>query len=249
MTKFCANLTWLFAELDMMDRFGAAKDAGFDAVEILSPYDLPAQDILRELTRHDLPMALIACPPPNYTGGAPGFAAVAESQGRFQQDFKRTLRFAGALRAQCILIEPGDASGDAAQDALIENLRWAADQAPKQTLTIQPRNTADAPGCFLNDFHKAAEIIRTVDRPNLRLQFDAYHAARIHGDIIAIWQDCHELVAHVQVAQLPHRTEPVDGKIAYSAFFERIAADGYDGWIAAEYGPSGTTMGSLDWMR
>ncbi|MDP5361432.1 MAG: hydroxypyruvate isomerase, partial [Paracoccaceae bacterium] len=92
MPKFCANLTWLFTELPFLERFEAAKEAGFDGVEVLFPYDVNAQDIVNARARHDLQMVLINCPPPNYTGGAQGFAAVPGVEDRFQKDFMRALR-------------------------------------------------------------------------------------------------------------------------------------------------------------
>jgi hydroxypyruvate isomerase len=123
MPKFCANLTWLFTELPFLERFEAAKEAGFDAVEILSPYDVNAQDIVKQLAKHDLGMVLINCPPPNYTGGEQGFAAVPGLEARFRTDFKRALRYAQTLGAQHLHIMSGVAEGAAAKAAFIENLR------------------------------------------------------------------------------------------------------------------------------
>lgn len=180
MTRFCANLTMLFTELPFMERFDAARTAGFDAVEVLFPYDVAVPDMVDMLVRNDLPLALINCPPPNYTGDARGFAAVAES--RFRQDFKREARYAKTLGAQHLHIMAGVAEGPDAKATFIENLRWAATEAPDQSLTIEPINQDDMPGYFLSDFDLAAEVIAAVDAPNLRLQFDAYHAQKITGD-------------------------------------------------------------------
>ncbi len=232
-----------------MERFAVAKDAGFDAVEILFPYDANAQDIVDQLVRHDLSMALINCPPPNYTGGDQGWAAVPGLEDRFQRDFKRALRYAKTLNAQHLHIMAGEAVGDAARAIFVENLRWAARTAPKQMLTIEPINPVDMPGYFLNDFQLAREVLEAVDAPNLRLQFDAYHAARIHGDVPALWAEMGEYVAHVQVAQTPDRSEPDQGEIDYPAFFAMLDAGGYDGWISGEYKPKGETAAGLSWVQ
>ena len=168
-----------------MERFAAARAAGFDAVEVLFPYDVAVPDILKALARNDLPLALINCPPPNYTGGARGFAAVAGS--RFRQDFKRSVRYAAALGAQHLHIMAGVAKGPDAKATFIENLRWAAADAPDQSLTIEPINQDDMPGYFLSDFDLAAEVIAAIDAPNLRLQFDVYHAQKINGDVLGTW--------------------------------------------------------------
>lgn len=248
MPKFCANLTWLFNELPVIERFAAAAEAGFEAVEILSPYDTNAQDIVNELARNELKMALINCPPPNYTGGEPGYAAVPGLEDRFRRDFKRSLRYAKTLGAQHLHIMAGNMEGDEAKAVYIDNLRWAAAEAPKQSLTIEPISEASKLGYFLNDFNLARDVIETVDAPNLRLEFDAFHAAHITDDVMGTWAAMRDLAVHVQVAQTPGRSEPDQGEIDYPAFFAQLDDDGYQGWVSGEYKPATTTMAGLDWM-
>lgn len=248
MPKFCANLTWLFTELPFLERFAAAKVAGFDAVEVLFPYDVNAQEIVNELVRHELKMVLINCPPPNYTGGAQGFAAMPGLQARFRTDFKRALRYAQTLGAQHLHIMSGVSEGPEAKATFIENLRWAAAEAPKQSLTIEPINTDTMPGYFLSDFALGHEIVTQIDAPNLRLQFDTYHAAKITGDVMGTWEDMRPITAHVQVAQMPDRSEPDQGEIDYPAFFADLDAQGYQGWVSGEYKPRGTTQEGVGWI-
>ncbi|MDE0983723.1 MAG: TIM barrel protein [Yoonia sp.] len=246
MPRFCANLTMLFAELPFMERFDAARAAGFDAVEVLFPYDVAVPDMLKVLARNDLPLALINCPPPNYTGGERGFAAVAGS--RFRQDFKRSVRYAAALGAQHLHIMAGVAEGPDAKATFIENLRWAAAEAPDQSLTIEPINQDDMPGYFLSDFDLAAEVIAAIDAPNLRLQFDAYHAQKITGDVLGTWARVRDITVHVQVAQTPDRTAPDQSDIDFAAFFAALDTDGYGGWVSGEYTPAARTNQSLGWI-
>ncbi|MEM9785906.1 MAG: TIM barrel protein [Pseudomonadota bacterium] len=248
MPKYCANLTWLFTELPFLDRFGAAKEAGFDGVEVLFPYDVNAQDIVNQLSRHELHMALINCPPPNYTGGDQGFAAVPGLEERFQRDFRRAVRYARTLGAQHLHIMAGVAEGAAAKDVFIKNLRWAVAEAPEQSLTIEPINNDTMPGYFLNDFDLAREIVETIDARNLRLQFDTYHAAKITGDMLGTWEKLRDITVHVQVSQMPDRGEPDQGAIDYPAFFAQLDAQGYDGWVAGEYKPRSTTETGLGWL-
>lgn len=247
MPQFCANLTWLFTELPFLERFRAAKEAGFDAVEVLSPYDFNAQDIVNELTQHELHMALINCPPPNYTGGPQGFAAQPDMTDRFRTDFMRALRYAQTLGAQHLHIMSGVASGEAAKAAFVDNLRWAAAAAPAQSLTIEPINNDTLPGYYMNDFDLGREIVETVGADNLRLQFDAYHAAKITGDVMGTWAAMRDITTHVQVAQTPDRGEPDKGEIDYPAFFAQLDAEGYTGWISGEYKPRTETIGGLGW--
>ncbi|MCG3266925.1 hydroxypyruvate isomerase family protein [Yoonia sp. I 8.24] len=248
MPKYCANLTWLFAELPFMQRFGAAKDAGFDGVEVQFPYDVNAQDIVNQLARYDLKMVSINCPPPNYTGGEPGWAAVPALQSRFQRDFMRAARYAKTLGAQHLHIMAGVADGPEAEAAYIENLAWAAAQVPKQSLLIEPINQGDMPGYFMRDYDLAAKVIAAVGAPNLRLLFDAYHAAKITGDVLATWKRMCPITAHVQVAQTPDRSEPDASDINYPAFFDQLSADGYHGWVCGEYQPRGETAAGCQWL-
>ena len=249
MVKYCANLSTLFPEHPFLERFGAARSAGFDAVEILFPYDHPVPDMLDMLGRNELSLAMITCPPPNYTGGERGFAAVPGRQARFQQDFRRTHRYAKALGAKHIHIMAGAASGPDALSTFLENLRWAAAMAPEQSLTIEPMCAASVPDYFLHDCIQAVEIIKEVGAPNLGLQFDTCHAYQIHGNLDGIWSLVRRHVTHVQFAQSPGRTSPdVPGDIDFVAFAKRLKKDGYKGWVAGEYAPDGLTKSGLAWM-
>lgn len=247
MPKFAANLTFLFKEFPCLERIAEARAAGFEAVEILFPYDEAASEIARRMAEAGLDMALINTPPPNWAGGDRGFAAIPNGEARFQKDFTRAMRFATLLRAQHVHIMAGKARGFVARDTFVRNLRWACDQAPEQSLTIEPINPVDMPGYFLADFEEAAAIIAEVDRPNLGLQFDAYHAQIITGDAIETYKTYADLVRHIQIASLPGRNEPDRGEIDYPAFFELLDESGYKGWVSGEYMPRGRTAEGLNW--
>ena len=182
MPKFAANISLLFSELPYLDRFRAAAAAGFEAVEILYPYETAAKETQRALMSNGLELLLINAPPPNYTGGVPGYAAIPGGEGRFQHDIRRSLRYAELLRPAMIHVMAGYEKGAEAQQVYIRNLQWAADWAPQQQFTIEPLNSSDQPGYFLDDYNLAIEVLEAVDRPNVGLQFDAYHAQMIHGD-------------------------------------------------------------------
>jgi len=251
MPKFCANLSMLFGEMPLMDRPLAAAVAGFEAVEILFPYDENAAELGTALARAKMPLALINCPPPNYadTNGPRGFAAVAAEKARFQQAFRRTLRYAGALGAQHIHIMAGVASGADAKAVFIENLKWATQLAPKQSLTIEPINSDDMAGYFLDSFELAIEVLDAVGARNLGLQFDAYHAARMGLDVMATWKAVQAYVVHVQVGGVPDRDEPIGGAFEYPAFFKALDQAKYKGWVSGEYRPRARTEDGLDWIK
>ncbi len=250
MPRFCANLTMLFTEYPLLERPLAAAMAGFEAVEVLFPYAENAAELGTALARAKMPLALINCPPPNYADpdGPRGFAAVVGEETRFQQAFRRTLRYAGALGAQHLHIMSGVAEGPEARAVFVENLKWAATFAPKQSLTIEPINSGDMAGYFLNDFDLAMEMLEEVDAPNLHLQFDAYHAAKITGDVLGTWEKVRSKVVHVQIGGVPDRHEPTGGDFDYPAFFKLLDKQKYKGWVSGEYNPAGRTEENLSWI-
>ncbi|ARJ70233.1 hydroxypyruvate isomerase family protein [Paracoccus contaminans] len=248
MARFAANLTFLFTELPMLERFAAARRAGFAGVEVLFPYDLAAAELAAATQAAGLEFVLMNTPPPNWAGGPRGFAAVPGGEERFRHDFERALRLAGALRPRHIHVMAGKAEGAAAHRTLVANLRWAAARAPQASLLIEPINQGDMPGYFLSSFDLAAAVIDEVGATNVGLQFDAYHAQIITGDAAAAWEACSPRVRHIQIAGVPGRHEPRGGDIDYADFFRRVDASGYGGWVSAEYIPRTTTQAGLRWL-
>ena len=243
MPHLCANISLLFAERPFLDRVAAARAAGFEGVEAQFPYEDPAPRLLERLDAAGLPLVLINCPPPNYAGGARGWAAVPGGEDRFRNDFRRAVRLAATLGVRHLHVMAGEAEGEDARRAFVGNLRWAAGAAPQQRLTVEPLNPADAPGCFLGSFDLAAEILDEVALPTLGLQFDAHHARAIEGDAHAAWARHGHRASHVQVAGRG-RHEPDD-----PSFLERLDREGYAGWVGAEYVPRGRTEDGLGWMK
>ncbi|WP_298915855.1 TIM barrel protein [uncultured Roseobacter sp.] len=250
MFKIAANLSHLWPELPYLDRFEAAAEAGFEGVEVLFPYDMPAKDTQRALLRSGLPMVLMNAPPPNYTGGPRGFAAVPEAQDRFRFDLRRALRYCDALHVPMLHIMTGAAEGQHAREVLIENLSWAVQNIPEGlTLTLEPLNAIDMPGYFLGDYDLAADILQEIDAPNLGLQFDTYHAQTIHGDCLAVFDAHKDIIRHIQIGDAPGRCVPGTGEIDFARFFEVLKDSGYDRWVSAEYTPTLQTEDSLGWMQ
>ncbi len=247
--KAAANLSHLWPELPYLDRFDAAADAGFKGVEVLFPYDIPAKETKRALMRGGLEMILINAPPPNYTGGARGFAAVTGDEARFAHDMRRAGRYAQALRVPMLHVMSGVAEGNAAKATMIANLKDATQSAHEGLmLTLEPLCPQSQPEYFLNDYALAAEIIAAVDAPNLRLQFDSYHAQMIHGDAVEVFQKYRDLIVHVQIGDTHARGAPGSGDGDFAALFTEMRASGYRGWVSGEYTPGPSTKDTLGWM-
>ena len=247
--KACANLGTMFADLPMDERFGAARSAGFQGVEIPFPYDHPVPTILDRLAQNDLSFVMLTCPPPNYTGAERGFAAVPGQEARFRTDFKRTCRYAKALGCQHIHVMAGAVRGPDARACFLANLRWALAEAPQQSLTIEPMCQEDVPGYYLNDIGKAADIVREIGNPQLGLQFDVHHVHQIHGDVAAQWAAVADLVTHIQLSQSPMRAAPDQrGDVDIAGFLKVVKSSGYRGWISGEYLAAPTDKGHLFWV-
>jgi 2-dehydrotetronate isomerase len=246
MPRFAANLTLLFNEVPMLDRPGWAQRCGFDGVEVLFPYDHPVADWSRALG--EVKLAMINTPPGDWASGERGHAAVPDETRRFRDGFLRAVDYATALGASRIHVMSGVARGPVAEAVFLENLSWAAAQSPEHTLTLEPLNPDDMPGYFLNDFDVAARLVDDLGAVNVGLQFDLWHAARLHGDPIAVWKRHRGSINHVQIAGFPMRAEPGGGGVDLAGLLKDIDASGYGGWVAAEYRPAKSTVAGLGWL-
>ncbi len=248
MPFFAANLSLLWTEIPFLDRFDAAAEAGFTGVEVLFPYDTPVQETVAALRKNDLHFVLLNAPPPNYTGGDRGYAAIPGLEKRFEHDLRRAVRYAAALKAETLHIMAGAAEGDGAKQTFLKNLRHAVDVIPESLkLTIEPLNPKAMPTYFLNSFDQAAEIIDAVGSDKLGLQYDTYHAQEITGDALATFKAHQDLIRHIQIGDSPGRTPPGTGTINFEAFFAAVEASGYSGWISAEYTSDIRTEETLQW--
>ncbi|MBP9182859.1 MAG: TIM barrel protein [Fuscovulum sp.] len=246
MPRFAANLTLLFTEVPMLDRPDWARRTGFDGVEVLFPYDHPMAEWERALA--GMPVALINAPPGDWASGDRGFAARPGYETAFRDSFLRAADYATRLGAARVHVMAGVAKGPQAEATYVENLAWAAAQAPDLGLCLEPLNPEDMPGYFLNDYDQAARILDDLAHPRIGLQFDLWHAARLHGDATAVWQAHRDRVAHVQIAGFPARNEPGGGGFSLPALCD--AVDALPGvWIAAEYRPARGTAQGLGWLQ
>jgi hydroxypyruvate isomerase len=176
------TLRFYLPNFPFLDRFAAAKQAGFSGVEMLFPFAYAPEAITEQLKLHDLTLVLHNTPAPDWDAGDRGLAALPGQETAFRREFARCLRYAEQLQPEHIHIMAGLSAGPDARRTFIKNLRWAAAQSPHQSFTIEPINSHDMPGYFLNDFDLALDILEEVGADNLGLQFDVYHAQRITGD-------------------------------------------------------------------
>ncbi len=252
MPRFAANLSFLFTELPFLDRFAAAADAGFAAVECLFPYDHPPEAIARRLEQCALTAALFNIPAGDWTRGERGFAALPDRVGDLQAAVRQALVYADvtAVRRLHLLAGLADPASPVHRDAYRRAVVWTAEQvAPRGiTLTLEPINSRDIPGYFLNDFTLALQLIDEMALPNVRLQFDIYHRQLLHGDVTMALRSLLPVVGHIQIAGVPGRHEPDAGELNYPFLFAELDRLGYDGFVGCEYRPRGSTRDGLGWF-
>jgi len=254
MPRFAANLAYLFTERPLIERFGAAAAAGFSAVELQLPYDHSPAAVRAELDRHGLLMLGINTALGQPAAGGSGVAAVPGHESEFAMLFKQALDYVtviGGCQIHCLAGKVAPELRPAAEKTLIKNLSGTADAAAEKNITIllEPINPRDRPDYFLTRAEHAADLIAKVERPNVRIQFDFYHAQIVGGDLITRFAKHLPLVGHVQIAAVPSRHEPDEGEVNYPEIFTMLDRIGYGGWIGCEYRPRGKTEDGLVWVR
>lgn len=253
MTRLSANVSTLFTHLPFLERFQAASAAGFDAVECQFPYEFAPEQFAQHIRHAGLTCVLINAPP-----GAAGERGIASLPGRereFQASIETAMRHAQACGARRVHVMAGllptGAERNLHLEVYISNIARAADLfAPLGIeVMIEPINTRDVPGYFLDGTAMAQQCIERAGRANIRLQFDVYHMQIMQGDLLRSIERLLPLIGHIQIADNPGRHEPGTGEISFERLLPAIDALGYEGHIGCEYNPAGDTLAGLGWAR
>ncbi len=255
MPKFAANLTMLFNETPFLERFKAAADAGFTAVEFLFPYDFRKEEVAAALKDNGLVLALHNLPAGDWAAGERGVACHPDRVQEFRDGVEKAIDYASALncpQVNCLAgVLPKGVSADAARGVLVENLRYAAEKlaAAKIGLLLEPVNSRDIPGFFVDRPSFGFALLDAAGATNLKLQYDIYHAQVMEGDLANTMTREFARIGHIQLADNPGRNEPGTGEINFPFLFQRLDELGYAGWIGCEYKPKTTTTEGLSWVR
>ena len=255
MPKFAANLTMMFNEVPFIDRFEAAAKAGFKAVEFLFPYEHTPAEVAAKLRANALENVLFNMPPGDWGAGERGLASLPGREEEFRAGVAKALTYAKALgtprvHAMAGLLPQG-ADRARHRATFIDNLKYAAAATAELgiTLLIEPINTRDIPGYFLNTQADAHALREEVGAPNLKVQMDIYHVQIVEGDIAMKLRKYLPHVGHIQIAGVPERNEPDTGEINYPYLFRLMDDLGYDDWVGCEYRPADGTVNGLGWMK
>jgi hydroxypyruvate isomerase len=254
MPKFAANLTMLFNELDFLDRFDAARNSGFKAVEYLFPYAYDRKLLAEKLASNGLTQVLHNLPAGDWAAGERGIACLPDRVTEFRDGVGKAIEYAKALgctQLNCLagVVRPG-ADLQRVYSTFVDNLRFAASALGAEgiRLLIEPINTRDIPGFYLCHSQQAIDLISDVGGGNIFLQYDIYHMQVMEGDLVPTIERNLPRIAHIQIADTPGRNEPGTGEINYPFVLDRLDAMGYRGWIGCEYKPKAGTVQGLGWF-
>jgi hydroxypyruvate isomerase len=250
--RLAANLSTLFPELDFLDRFGAARAAGFRYVEYQFPYAYPAQELARRARAAGVQVVLHNLPAGDMARGERGIACLPGREQEFREGVERAIEYAGAVgcpRLNCLAgLAPQDARHFA---ALAENVRHAARRLGEVgiELVLEPINTRSVPGFFLTHSRQAIDVLNAAGEGNARLQYDLFHMQIMEGDLARTLERLLARIGHIQIADVPDRHEPGTGEINFAFLLAHLDAIGYSGWVGCEYNPSGDTLEGLKWAK
>lgn len=255
MPHFSANLSLLFREYPLIERFAAARQAGFDAVEIQFPYELTIEQIHQQLDEHDLDLVLINVPAGDLMMGGDGLACVPKKEQDFRMAVMEALTYADALGVGRVNVlagrQPDNSDLLHCLHTLAHNLRYAAEsfQSIGVITTFEAINTFDMPRFLIKSVVDMQEMLEAVDHPTLKMQFDCYHMARMGEDLATALRENIRQIGHIQFADSPNRNQPHTGQLDYPPLFTLLDELKYSGYCGAEYHPTGHTLDSLAWFQ
>jgi hydroxypyruvate isomerase len=255
MPRFAANLSMMYTEVPFLDRFSAAAQDGFDAVEYLFPYEHTPDDIASRLKAHGLTQALFNLPPGDWASGERGMACIPGREVEFAASVDQALVYAQATGCQRLHamagLKPTGVTEAEQRATYVANLKAAAAQlAPHGiTLVIEPINPRDMPNFYLSHQQQAHDLCAEVGAPNLQVQMDFYHCQIVEGDLSMRLKRHFTGVGHVQIAGVPDRHEPDGGEVNFPHLFDLLDELGYTGFVGCEYRPRAGTSEGLGWLR
>ena len=252
MPKLAANLSMLFTELDFLDRFAAARAAGFRHVEYQFPYAFSASDIAAAAREADVSVVLHNLPAGDATKGERGIAALPGREAEFRDGVEHAVAYASAVRCPRLNCLAGLAPVDDVHfGTLVANVRYAArrlDEVGIQ-LMIEAINTRSVPGFFLNGSRQAIDVLNAAGEGNAFLQYDLFHMQIMEGDLACTMERLLPRIGHIQIADVPDRHEPGTGEINFEFLLAHLDRIGYSGWVGCEYNPRGDTLAGLTWAK
>jgi hydroxypyruvate isomerase len=249
--KLSVMLWTVFRDLPFEQRLERVAEAGYGAVELVNEFgQWQAADFSRAASRRrSLGMTFDA------TAGLSSGIADPNQRGKFLDKLKEMLPMMEKLECRSLIVLSGDTvpglSREAQHESCIEGLQRAADLAAphRVTLLLENIDPEENPKYYLTSSREGFEIVRKLNRPNVRFLYDLYHEQIAEGNLLETLEKNSSWLGLVHVADVPGRHQPGTGEINYSNIFRKLAQLHYAGYIAMEFLPQGDPVPELAGAR
>lgn len=252
--RVAVNLNMFHPELPLLQRYKAAATAGFRLVEVSLPYSEKAEVLKSTADSLGLAHSLINAPPGDWSRGFRGLAALPTCKAEFRESIDTAVHYAKTLNCDKVHVMAGiPAKGESdSHKVFLENVAFAAEKLSQASIMclIEPINHYTVPGYFLSSYEQAKNVIDEVKSPNLKIQYDVFHAQQICGQISATIKKYKDLIGYIQVAQVPSRDEPhTAGEIDYKYVFGELKTANPNWTIGLEHNFHEANGAPLDWVQ
>jgi hydroxypyruvate isomerase len=254
MPRYAVNISTLLTEYPFFERLDRLAELGFDAVEFYYPYDFTPTELVAHLLNNGLKVVLFNVYAGDMAAGDRGFASDPSRAEEWRRSVEDALKWAVKLSCPQVNVLAGkrlsDIPSEKQWECLGENLRWAASLAETAgvSLNVEALNSVESPGYLICSTADAAKVVRAINRPNLKFQYDVYHMQYMEGNVVNTVRSNLDIIGHIQIADLPGRHEPGTGEIHYPFVFRALDEMGYEGFVSAEYKPLGRSEDSFGWV-
>jgi hydroxypyruvate isomerase len=254
MPKLAANLTTLFTDVPLLERFARARAAGFRYVEVLFPYDVEVEAVAEQARANGLQIVLFNFAAGDRGAGDRGITSHPARMEEYRAEGETVIGWAKTLNCPRMHSMAGlrlkDVPIEEQWSTFVENARYAGHALAEHglTLMVEPLNDRDNPGYFFVGSAMALRLVSEVGLPNVKFQYDIYHMQRGEGELALTIERNLGKIGHIQIADNPGRHQPGTGEINYPFLFKHLDKIGYDGFVSLEYQPLGTTEESLAWI-
>jgi hydroxypyruvate isomerase len=254
MIRISVCLESVFTDLPVPERVAAIAEAGFSDVEFWHPegtfdgktvrFDLPknADEINDACRKHRVAVSDFAMHA--WDGSIGGSPVKAADRAKYLEQIARMIEFGKSIGCAKGITLSGVVDPALSRTQMRDNLEAALGEAAAMaekaefTLLLEPLNTlVDHPGYYLASSAEAAEIIRGIAKPCLRLLYDVYHMQIMEGNVLATIEKNIDIIGHFHSAGVPGRGELFGGELDYPTIVKRVDALGYQGCFGLEYFP------------
>ena len=253
--NWAVNLSLIFTEVPLLERFAQAKACGFDAVEIQFPYEEAAEDLKAAADAADVEIILFNIPAGDLMGGGEGLAAVPEMRSTFEQALEQAIAYGRVLKPRWINLLSGrnknKSQSSLYYETLVGNVAKTLERFSHEDfdLVVEAINNKDMEDFIICQFADLSQLKKQPGCEGIKFQYDIYHMARMNEPVVEQLTSHIDFIGHIQFADCPGRHEPGTGSFHLDEIFQLINSLPYQGWCAAEYNPSCPSEESFDWLN